>query len=321
MAQIVLSRAAPHSHKHDMLSRQISLTALAKASLKRSALHTAAIGLLVGASLAPLAQAADWSDTALSVRYGTKFAEPFDNNADGSRRDIKKTILALTNATGYKYGTTFINVDFLMSDRNDPGNGTEGNPGAQEVYAVFRHTLDIGKVSGKELKFGPVRGLGLTAGLDWNTKNDGYASKKRMFVVGPTAMFDVPGFLNVSALLFDESNAPAAINSRYHYKNHGALEADWGIAIGSLPLSFNGYALYIGSKGQNEFGGDTAPETHIDATLMWDVGASMGSAKKTFLVGLEYEYWRNKFGNPTVASGAGEGATARTPMVRAEYHF
>jgi hypothetical protein len=134
------------------------------------------------AAVPSVVHAADWSDTSLSLRYGTTFAEPFDNNADGSRKDIKKAILALTNVTGYKYGSTFINVDFLQSDHNDPGGGVAGNPGAQEVYAVFRHTLDIGKVTGKELKFGAMRGLGLTAGLDLNTKNDGYASKKRMFV-------------------------------------------------------------------------------------------------------------------------------------------
>jgi hypothetical protein len=142
-----------------------------------------------------------------------------------------------------------------------------------------------------------------------------------MFVIGPQLMIDVPGFLNITAMVFDESNAPNGISSRYHYKTHGAIEADWGIPIGSLPLSFNGYALYIGSKGANEFGGDTAPETHVDATLMWDVGQTMGSAKHTFLLGVEYEYWRNKFGNPTVSAGAGYGATAHTPMVRGEYHF
>ncbi len=267
------------------------------------------------------ASAADWSDTALSVRYGSTFAEPFDNNADGSRKDIKKTIVALTHASGYKYGSNFFNADVLLSDRNDPGDGIAGNPGAQEVYLVYRHTLDLGKAMGRDLKMGPARGFGLVAGFDLNTKNDGYASKKRMLVVGPTVMLDVPGFLNLSALLFDESNAPKGIPSRYHYKNHGALEADWGIPIGSLPLSFNGYALYIGSKGKNEFGGDTAPETHVDMTLMVDAGTFMGAAKHTLLVGLEYEYWRNKFGNPTTTPGAGPGATARTPMVRAEYHF
>ena len=274
------------------------------------------------------ARAADWSDTAAGVRYGTSFHEPYDNNADGSAKDIAKTILSLTHASGFKYGTNFFNVDVLLSDGNDPGGGVPGNPGAQEVYLVYRNMIDFGKVGGTPVKGYGVNGLGLTWGIDLNTKNDAYASKKRMFVIGPTLMMDVPGFLNLSALLLDESNAPAGIPSRYHYKTHGALEADWHLPLGSLPLSFGGYAMYIGSKGLNEFGGPTAPETHIDMKLMWDVGASAGGAKGTFQLGLAYEYWRNKFGNPTTSAAdavanhtAGPGATASTPMIRAEYHF
>jgi nucleoside-specific outer membrane channel protein Tsx len=279
-------------------------------------LRPVAAAVLAAAALA--AQAADWSDTALSVRYGTKFAEPYGST------EITKTIIGLTHVSGYKYGTNFFNVDLLESDGKDPGGGTPGNPGAQEAYLVYRHMLDIGKVSGAALKFGPVRGLGVTAGLDLNAKNDGYASKKRMYVVGPTLMFDVPGFANLSALLLKESNAPSFISSRYSYKTHGALELDWGLPIGGLPLSFDGYAMVIGSKGKNESGGDTAVETHIDMKLMLDVGAVSGGAKSTFLVGVAYEYWKNKFGNPTtnvIGPGAGPGATAKTPMVRAEYHF
>ncbi len=286
----------------------------------RTGLAAAAISAFAGLAFTPMVQAADWSDTALSLRYGSSFAEPYDNDANGKRVDITKAILAFTNATGYKYGTTFVNIDFLQSDHNDPGAGIAGHPGAQEVYGVFRTTVDIGKVGGMKLAMGPVRGYGVTAGIDVNTKNDGYASKKRMFVVGPTVMFEVPGFLNVSALLFDESNAPEAISRRYHYKNHAALEADWGIGIGDLPLSFNGYAQFIGAKGKDEFGGQTAPESHIDANLMLDAGSLAGLGKKTWLVGVEYEYWHNKFGN-SAKGFAGEGATASTPMVRLEYHF
>ena len=286
----------------------------------RTGLAAAAISAFAGLAFTPMVQAADWSDTALSLRYGSSFAEPYDNDANGKRVDITKAILAFTNATGYKYGTTFVNIDFLQSDHNDPGAGIAGHPGAQEVYGVFRTTVDIGKVGGMKLAMGPVRGYGVTAGIDVNTKNDGYASKKRMFVVGPTVMFEVPGFLNVSALLFDESNAPEAISRRYHYKNHAALEADWGIGIGDLQLSFNGYAQFIGAKGKDEFGGQTAPESHIDANLMLDAGSLAGLGKKTWLVGVEYEYWHNKFGN-SAKGFAGEGATASTPMVRLEYHF
>ncbi len=185
---------------------------------------------------------------------------------------------------------------------------------------MFRGTFDLGKISGARLAAGPIRGYGLTAGLDLNTKNDGYASKKRMFVAGPTVMLEVPGFLNLSALLFDESNAPQAIPRRYHYKNHLALEADWGVGLGSLPLSFNGYVQWITAKGRDEFGAQTAPESHVDMDLMLDAGSLAGLSKKTWLVGVEYEYWHNKFGNDDKGP-AGEGATASTPMVRVEYHF
>ena len=286
----------------------------------KAASATAAISAFAGLAFTPVVQAADWSDTALSLRYGSSFAEPFDNDASGKRKDISKAILALTHASGYKYGSNFINIDFLQSDHNDPGGGIAGHAGAQEVYGVFRTTLDIGKISGTKLAMGPVRGYGVTAGIDVNTKNDGYASKKRMFVAGPTVMLEVPGFLNLSALLFDESNAPAAIASRYHYKNHAAFEADWGIAVGSLPLSFNGYAQFITAKGKDEFGTQTAPESHVDMNLMLDAGSLAGLGAKTWLVGVEYEYWHNKFGNSDTGF-AGEGATASTPMVRVEYHF
>jgi hypothetical protein len=76
----------------------------------------------------------------------------------------------------------------------------------------------------------------------------------------------------------------------------------------------------IAKKGTNEFGGPTATETHFDGAIMYDVGAAVGGPKQTFKLGFEYEYWKNKFGNP--ASGpAGPGAFAKTPMIRAEYHF
>jgi hypothetical protein len=262
------------------------------------------------------AHAADWSDTSIGWRYGTRFAEPF------GATDIHKNILSLTHVSGYKFGTNFFNADMLVSDRRDPGAGTTA--GAQEVYVVYRNTIDFGKVSGKDLKMGLMRGAGLTLGFDLNSKNDSYGSKKRMLVVGPTLMLDVPGFVNLSLLALQESNAPAGV-SRYTYKTHAAFEVDWGVPFnaGPVPLTFGGYALHIASKGSNEFGGPTAAETHIDMALMADVGALAGGPKNTIKAGIGYEYWRNKFGNPTTAAGAGAGpgATARTPMVRVEYHF
>jgi hypothetical protein len=259
------------------------------------------------------ASSAEFSDTSISYRYGTQFREPF--NPD----DITKSIVALTHASGYAYGQNFVNVDFLFSNYKDPS--TVGGSGAQEAYVVYRNTVDIGKVLGKQLNYSVLRGVGLTAGFDANTKNDyGYASKKRMLVLGPTLSFDVPGFLNIGVLYLRESNAPVGHPQRYTYKTHPMLTSSWLIPLPDPRFQFEGFVNYIAAKGKDEFGGPTKPETDFDGQIMFDVSGFAGGTKGLFRVGVEYQFWKNKFGNP--ASGpAGSGAYARTPMVRADYHF
>jgi nucleoside-specific outer membrane channel protein Tsx len=266
------------------------------------------------------AQAAEWSDTAISWRHGATYREPFNPN------NISKNIFALTHASGYKYGSNYFNVDLLQSDSKDPGSLTQ-TAGAQEAYVVYRHTLDIGKLAGQEFKYGPVKGLGATLGFDWNTKNDvGYNSRKRMLVAGPTLMWDVPGFLNTSILLLRESNAPSGafppisnVRSRYTYDYHPMLSASWGIPV-AQGWSFEGYLNFIAAKGRDEVGNPTGPETNLDMQLMYDIGMQLGAAKNTFRVGFEYQLWNNKFGN-TKATTRNTGQRASTPMARAEYHF
>ena len=146
-----------------------------------------------------------------------------------------------------------------------------------------------------------------------------------MLVAGPTAMLDVPGFLNISLLQLWESNAPhnkftGVSTPSYHYDPHPMLNLAWGIPVGASAWSFSGYANFIAAKGKDEFGAATKPETNVDMALMYDVGTRVGAGKNNFLVGVGYQYWKNKFGNDHKGP-AGPGAFARTPMVRAEYHF
>jgi hypothetical protein len=136
---------------------------------------------------------------------------------------------------------------------------------------------------------------------------------------------DVPGFLNISLVALWESNAPynsftKVSTPRYTYDTHAMLTAAWGIPLGKdTGFSFEGFANWIASKGKNEFGGDTAAEINIDAQVMYDLGSLMG-AKGRAKIGLEYQYWKNKFGNDHNGP-AGSGAFAKTPMIRFEYHF
>lgn len=285
--------------------------------MKKTTLLAAGATLLLSCAAAG---AADWSDTSISWRYGTRFAEPFNPE------HVTKHIFALTHASGYKYGSNFFNVDLLQSDKSDPASLTQSE-GAQEAYIVYRNTVDIGALRGTEMRYGPVKGVGATFGFDWNTKNDvGYNSRKRMLVAGPTLMWDVPGFLNTSLLLLRESNAPSGafapisnVNGRYTYDTHAALSVTWGIPVAER-VSFEGYGMFIAAKGADEVGNGTGAETNIDMALMYDLGSHFGQPKNRFRVGVEYQFWNNKFGNTRTTTG-GRGQRASTPMVRAEYHF
>jgi nucleoside-specific outer membrane channel protein Tsx len=284
--------------------------------MPKSSIALAAVLLCCSAVTA----AAEWSDTSLSWRIGNRFAEPFNP------LPIRKNIFALTHASGYQYGSNFFNADLLQSDGNDPGSLAQRG-GAQEAYVVYRHTLDIGKLRGSGLAFGPISGIGATAGFDWNTKNDvGYNSRKRMLVAGPTLMWKAPGFIHTSVLLLHESNAPSGafppisdVRGRYTYRLHPMLTASWGVPIG-LGFKFEGYANLIAAKGRDEVGNQTGPETNLDMQLMYDLGAAMGSPKNLFRIGLQYQFWNNKFGNTSTTTG-GRGQRASTPMIRADVHF
>ena len=73
----------------------------------------------------------------------------------------------------------------------------------------------------------------------------------------------------------------------------------------------------IDCGGKNEFGGPTAPEFNFDGQVMYDLSAVAGLPKSALKAGVEYQYWRNKFGNPHSVPGS----LAKTPQARVEYHF
>ena len=143
--------------------------------------------------------------------------------------------LKMPERTRFRYRLFFVTLIVVAAlvavgghPYDDP-SAVGARSGAHEAYALYRHTLDLGKVTGKNLSYGVIRGFGITGGFDINSKTDaGYNSKKRMLVLGPTIMFDVPGFLNVSLVALHESNAPyngftQKATDRYRYDTHAAV--------------------------------------------------------------------------------------------------
>jgi nucleoside-specific outer membrane channel protein Tsx len=289
---------------------------------------TASALVMTGAVLtASAAQAATWSDTFIGYRYGTEFREP--NNVS----DVEKHVLQLTHGSGYSIGQNFVNLDVLQSDDKDPASG--GDTGATEFYLTYRHQLHLGKAFDRSLAFGPVKEVAFTAGFDLNTKNTAFAPRKRLIVAGPTLKFDVPGFLDVSLLWGKEWNhcgldpRPGSTfdpcpKSDISFDPQWIVNVSWGIPFqaGPVPLKFQGFLNHIGEKGRDYAGVKTENETLMRASLLVDVGQMISGRKNTFLMGVGYELWRNKFGNHAFANGRTKpGIDTDTPTLQMEWHF
>lgn len=266
---------------------------------------------------APAAEAATWNDAYVHAAYGTQFAEP------GYNQDIAKRIVGFSYAGGDDWGTNFFNLDVLMSDATDVEACAAGanSPscdaaGAQELYAVYRRTWSYDQISGHKISFGPVNDVKLGFGVDYSAKNTTFAPRVRKVRIGPMLGLDVPGYAEVGLELYKESNhngySPYPMGGDVSFDTTYVLAADWGIDLAPR-VKWSGYFDHIGAKGYG-----TVPETLLDTQIMYDVGQALYGAKNKLWVGLEYQYWRNKFGNPTSSV---PGAKASTPMIRVEYHF
>lgn len=270
--------------------------------------------LALAVSAAPQVSAATWSDTYVGYRYGSDFTEPFNKN------DIEKHILQLTHASGYAYGQNFFNLDLLQSDNMDQANGdTRGEgDGAFEAYLTYRHQLHLGKVLDKDLSFGPVKEVALSAGFDLNTKNTAVAPRKQLLLVGPTLKFAVPkGFLDFSIFYAHERNhngtKPTAAERDITFDDYTVYNLAWGLPFqaGPVPMKFQGFANYNTAKGKG-----TDYEILARPSLMVDVGQLAFNKSNTLWAGVGYEYWDNKFGINGQA-----GVDTDAPTFNLEWHF
>jgi nucleoside-specific outer membrane channel protein Tsx len=268
-----------------------------------------------------LTGASIWSDAFLGYRSGTQFHDPAIEPA------ITKNIVSFTFANRYSLGSNLVNVDVFMSDRNDPANGS-GSRGAQEIYLLYRSQLNFNKAFKAPVKFGVVRDISLTAGFDLNTKDTAFAPRKRVIVVGPTVNFEIPqGFLDISVLYYKEWNHDSfGIVKDVEFDGTYMINASWGIPIilGTVTSVVKGFGNYVGPKGLDGALVETAAETLVRASWMFNVGAAIGSLKATIFLGLGFEYWRNKFGNPTpILDGAmtKPNHTTFCPTIQFEIHL
>ena len=194
-----------------------------------------------------------------------------------------RNTLRIVHANGWRYGDNFMFIEFVQ--RDDIG---------MEVYGEWYPRLSLSKLSNKDLSFGVFRDFFAMGGINASSEPDGEAFKA--YFLGMGTAFKLPGAgffnLNIQARKEDQVSATGL-----------QITPSWSIPfkIGKLNFKFDGYLDWVSS-------GSSGGKSYIltQPQLLLDVGEFFGHSGSIYM-GVEYYYWRNKFGIDGVNDNAIQG--------------
>jgi nucleoside-specific outer membrane channel protein Tsx len=215
----------------------------------------------------------DWSSTEIQYLHGDGYQMPKNSS------DISRSIITLSHADGWALGRNFFFMDTLISDK--------GEPSQVNIYGELYSYLSFSKMTGTNLSYGFFKDLNVTGGVNIGENLDANYSGTRVILYGATVDFNLPGFklLTVDFLRHDILD-PVSIGSSWQ------ITPVWNFpfTLAGTHWSLEGFIDFIGKKGP----------TYVDNILAQpqirlDVGDFWGFSKKIY-VGIEYQYWHNKYG-------------------------
>ncbi|WP_193162419.1 outer membrane protein OmpK [Microbulbifer hainanensis] len=251
-----------------------------------------AAGLVSGAAHAEML----WQDNSLTLLHGNDYRVDYSLDTDDASRDV----VTFEHASGHSWGDLFMFADYLTSDA-----------GSTELYTEISPRLSLGKLSGRELSWGPVKDVLLVSTLELGNMDDpdhltatGSHFSNKLAGVG----FDlaVPGFNYVQANLYHRDNDDKADNEQ--------LTLVWALpfALGEQEFLYDGFIDWTSAST------DAHPSMNFASQLKWDVGAQWGKPKALY-AGIEYVHWNDKFG---IKDGSyGIDTNERNVNLLLKYHF
>ena len=222
------------------------------------------------------AWAAQWSTTEYHFQYGN-LETPFSGG------DQMTQVHTLQHSSGWKYGDNFYFIDVLIPEDSNDIN----------FYGELYSNFSLGKITGKEVGYGPVSDVGLLAGFNMDSD-----SNIRVYLPGVRLSWDIPGFTffntDFTAYLVDNpgTGAPDTDNSFM-------VDINWKypFGIGGGKFSIQGHVEYIGER-EDDSGSEVKEWILAQPQFRWDLGDMFDMSDKFFL-GIEYQYWMNKMGGDT----------------------
>ncbi|MBR9883156.1 MAG: DUF5020 family protein [Oceanospirillales bacterium] len=212
----------------------------------------------------------------------SSFSLTYLNGSEYEVGDDDRQVVTVEHASGHSWGDNFFFLDRLKSSN-----------GYTENYMELSPRLSLGRVSGRDLSFGPVKDV-LLAGT-WES-GEGFDN----YLGGVGVSLDVPGFSYFNVNLYHVNNE--------NVDDDQQMTLTWGLPfeLGSAEFLYDGFLDWSTAES------DHAAEMNFTSQLKWNAGKLFG-AKSPVYVGVEYAHWNNKFGI--------KGVDERNPSLLLKWHF
>ncbi|GAB3390061.1 outer membrane protein OmpK [Azotobacter armeniacus] len=190
-------------------------------------------------------------------------------------------------------------------------NGGSTANGNHQYYGEITPRFSLGKLTGKDMSFGPVKDVLLAVSYQYGS---GDVEALRF---GPGFDFDIPGFnfvqLNVLYIKPEGSR---------HASGSWMLNPVWSITfpVGRSDILFDGFMDWTinNRSDSSDPSRNYHSNLHFNPQIKYDLGKLMNFGEKRLYVGIEYNYWSNKYGiKDTSHFDTNQNATS----LLVKYHF
>ncbi|QXI30153.1 outer membrane protein OmpK [Pseudomonas vanderleydeniana] len=228
-------------------------------------------GGLLAATQALAGDLLQWQTNSLTYLYGKNFA---------INPSIQQT-LTFEHADKWKYGDTFLFVDKIFyNGKPDP------NKGPHTYYGEFSPRLSFGKILDRDLSLGPVKDVLLAMTYEYGE------GESEAYLIGPGLDLNVPGFNYFSLNVYRRhTEGPRPGTGTWQ------ITPSWSytVPVGASNILIDGYLDWVVDNDRNSRGRYHA-NLHLNPQIKYDLGKTLGWGEKRVYAGIEYSYWKNKYG-------------------------
>ncbi|MDG9929400.1 MULTISPECIES: outer membrane protein OmpK [unclassified Pseudomonas] len=222
---------------------------------------------LLASSQALAADLLQWQDNSLTYLNGIDF------RIDPPRQQT----VTFEHASGWSFGDLFIFVDGIKYNTE----ATNGAGDGHTFYGEISPRLSLGKISGADLSFGPIKDVLLAATYEFGEDDvDAY-------LLGPAVDLDIPGFD-----FFQLNTYYREPDGKRDGSGVWQITPAWSytIPVGNSDLVIDGFMDWVVDNDDSYHA-----NLHFNPQVKYDLAKAMGWGKR-FYVGVEYDYWSDKYG-------------------------